>query len=127
MTHILLIEDDPAVAEAIVFVLQGAGHEITHVPDAAKAAEALEKGHYDCALVDVWLGEDDGLAFLASQRERYFKLPFVVISGGGPGKTLEHVTARADALGAVGVLYKPFTDEELFEAVAAATGDKAMA
>ena len=43
--------------------------------------------------------------------------PFVVISGGGPGRTLENVTARADAYGAVRILYKPFEDEELLAAL----------
>ena len=120
MTHILLIEDDKAVADAIIFVLNKEGFTTTHAPNAQKAAAALASETFDCALVDVWLGDDDGLAFLASQRKAGATLPFIVISGGGPGKTLEHVTARADALEAIGVLYKPFTDEELFEAVSIA-------
>ena len=115
--NILLIEDDHDVAEAIMLVLESNGYNVTHADNSAKARENLSGKTFGCALLDVWLGAEDGLAVLSDLRSEGEAIPVIVISGGGPGRTLENVTARADALGAFGVLYKPFGDSELLDAV----------
>ncbi|WP_306249763.1 response regulator [Parvularcula sp. IMCC14364] len=117
MASILLIEDDHTVADAISFVLTRKGHEVSHAHNTRIARQKLETGSFDCAFIDVWLGEEDGLEFLSEHLDLFSSTPFVVISGGGPGRTLENVTARADAYGAVRILYKPFEDEELLAAL----------
>lgn len=117
MKSILIIEDDATVAEAVSFVLERNGYNTAHVETGTKAAEMLKKEHFCGALVDVWLGEEDGLDVLARLRAAGNTLPVVVMSGGGPGRTLESVSTRADVLDAAAVLFKPFTDEELLEAV----------
>lgn len=72
----------------------------------------------DGAIIDVWLRGEDGLDVAEKLAERRDRLPFAVMSGGGPGRSLERVTARADALGARGILFKPFDDDELMALVA---------
>ncbi len=124
MAKILVIEDDQAVAEAIAFVLVRNGHQLDHAVNTQTAKQFLSAGKYDCALVDVWLDKEDGLDFLAAQRTAGNNLPFIVISGGGPGRSLENVTARADAHGAIGILYKPFEDRELVDALSLAFGNR---
>ncbi|MCI5047009.1 MAG: response regulator [Aquisalinus sp.] len=120
MAKILLIEDDTAVADAISFVLRRNNHEITHVSNTLRAKQELALSSFDCAFIDVWLGKEDGLEFLADNSNLFSTTPFIVISGGGPGRTLENVTARADAYGAVRMLYKPFEDSELLDALSQA-------
>ncbi|GGC97186.1 response regulator [Aquisalinus flavus] len=117
MKSVLIIEDDISVAEAVSFVLERNGFRTTRVETGAAAAALLKSQHFCGALVDVWLGEEDGLDVLASLRAQGNTLPVVVMSGGGPGHTLESVSARADVLDACAVLFKPFTDEELLDAV----------
>ena len=123
MANLLLIEDDPAVAESIIFVLENNNHRATHVSNLEQATHSIHQdNHFDAAIVDVWLSGEDGLSLFQRNEDGSEKtnLPLIVISGGGPGRTLEAVTARADACGAVTVLYKPFSDEDLLGAIAKA-------
>lgn len=117
MTQILIVEDDKAVADAILFVLNRHYNDVTLHHTRADAEAFLKKTSVDLIITDVWLGDDDGLDFLGAQRQGGNLAPAIVISGGGPGRTLENVTARADAYGAVAVIYKPFEDTELLKAV----------
>ncbi len=117
MSKILLIEDDQTVAESIAFSLHSLGHNCAHALNTQTALKLLNTTPFDAAMIDVWLEKEDGLNFLAQIGNRASMPPFIVISGGGPGRSLENVTARADAHGAVAFLYKPFDDDELAEAI----------
>jgi CheY-like chemotaxis protein len=59
-----------------------------------------------------------GLDVLKALRQLKADMPVILISGGGPGATLEQATAIADIYRADRVLYKPFEDEELLSAIA---------
>ena len=115
MATILIVDDDAPVAESLALVLEDAGYKTRQVHDAKAALAAIRMAPPDACLFDVWLDGDDGLALAEKAREA--GLPIVVMSGGGPGRSLESVTAKADALGAAAMLFKPFDDEELTQAV----------
>ncbi|MBB4658810.1 response regulator [Parvularcula dongshanensis] len=122
MSAILVVDDDPAVGESVRFVLERAGYAATGASTVAAAREALMADDTALCILDVWMDGEDGLDFAAEVARS--GAPFIVMSGGGPGRSLESVTAKADALGAVAVLYKPFEDEELLNAVRATLGKK---
>ena len=61
-----------------------------------------------------------GIELLGSLREARPGLPVVMMSGGGPGRTLEQATLSADLAGADLFLYKPFGAEELVGAIRSA-------
>ena len=117
MAHILIIEDEEAMALSISFVLEDNGHTSANAQDSLSAHKALSANEFDCVICDVWLGSDDGLDFLSKLRSAGIKTPFIIVSGGGPGRSLENVSTRADMLGAVGMLFKPFGDDELMRLV----------
>ena len=125
MARILVVDDDMAVAEVIVLVLSNAGHETTRAANLTEARAALENTEFDGVLIDVWLGEDDGLTLAQELEAHPAQTPFAIMSGGGPRRTLETVTARADSLGASGVLFKPFEDDELLGAIEKMAGGNA--
>ena len=118
MTLILIVDDDVPVAQSVALVLEEVGYATRSAHDAVAARAAMDEDPPSVCVLDVWLGQDDGLALAEAAREAGIAL--VVMSGGGPGRSLESVTARADALGASAMLFKPFDDEELTEAVARA-------
>ena len=123
MPTILIVDDDKSVANAIRLVLEEAGYavRVAYRPDEARR---IVKGEAppDICFFDVFMDGEDGLA-LAAELQQPGAPRIVIMSGGGPGRSLESVTARADALGAVAVLFKPFDDDELLGAVVKATGD----
>ncbi|MCE4370259.1 ATP-binding protein [Xanthomonas hortorum pv. hederae] len=114
--RILLVEDDPTVAEVISGLLMGRGHRVVHAAHGLAALSEAVDGGFDIALLDLDLPGLDGFA-LASQLRRL-----------GHGFPLLAVTARADgdaerqaqAAGFDGFLRKPVTADMLIEAIAAA-------
>lgn len=126
MLNILVIDDDPHVREGLVAVLEMEGHKVTEMDNGADARKILSTdgcNDYDVVLLDLWLPEDHGLNVLRDMRGNGCDLPVVVMSGGGPGRTLEQAVAMADAWGASEVLIKPFRNEEVLSAIAKAVPD----
>ncbi len=119
MANILIIDDDAHVREALQAVLVDEGHEISQAASAeeARAYLAHSAATTELILLDIWLGEDNGLNLLGEIRAGGFVKPVIVMSGGGPGRTLEQATAIADVQGANQVLIKPFTNEEISKAI----------
>lgn len=120
MPTILIVDDDKAVAAAVELVLKEAGHDVLVAYDADTARGLVAARGPDVCVLDVFMDGKDGLA-LASELRGPDAPPVIIMSGGGPGRSLESVTARADALGAVAMLFKPFDDDELLAAVEKAT------
>lgn len=115
MTLILIVDDDARVAQSVAMILGDAGYATDTAADAAAARKAVAAARPDLCVCDVWLGKDDGLTL--AEEFQADGIPLVVMSGGGPGRSLESVTAKADALGAAAMLFKPFEEDELTEAV----------
>lgn len=122
MARILVAEDVEEMREAIELVLSGNGHDVTLAEDGEVASELLKGNTFDVMVLDIWMPKKGGLELMREITETYADLPIIVVSGGGPDATLENVTAISDLYGAIRVLYKPFEDEELIEAVAEALG-----
>jgi CheY-like chemotaxis protein len=82
---LLLVEDDPTVADVLVGLLRLQGHHVVHVPHGLSALAAVATMPFDAALLDLDLPGMDGLALARQLRIQGFARPLVA------------VTARADA------------------------------
>lgn len=82
---LLLVEDDPTVAEVIGGLLRSQGHAVTHVAHGLAALAALSGSAPDAALLDLDLPGLDGYALARQMRAQGFSGLLVAI------------TARADA------------------------------
>ena len=111
---LLLVEDDPTVAEVISGLLQAQGHRVMHVAHGLAALVSLATAEVDAALLDLDLPGIDGLALARQMRAQGFGRPLIAI------------TARADAdaeplamqAGFDGFLRKPLTGGILADALA---------
>ncbi len=121
--RILLVEDDPTVADVIAGLLRARGHQVVHALHGLAALGEVAAGGFDIGLLDLDLPALDGLA-LARQ-----------LRGLGHGFPLVAVTARSDATaeqqaraaGFDGFLRKPVSGEMLVAAIAAAWRPSATA
>ncbi|MCD0279051.1 response regulator [Xanthomonas melonis] len=121
--QLLLVEDDPTVAQVMIGLLQVRGHTVTHVLHGLAALAEVSTRSFDAGLCDLDLPGIDGAALVAQLRARGVRFPIVA------------VTARADAdaqpqamaAGCNGFLRKPVTGDLLAQALAQALADAADA
>ncbi|RWZ78600.1 MAG: response regulator [Candidatus Microsaccharimonas sossegonensis] len=64
MTSILLVEDDPWLAELEASVLTDAGYEVTHAPHAPSAIAKIDENQPDVIILDVLLTGSTAFALL---------------------------------------------------------------
>lgn len=69
-SRIVVVEDDPAVAELVTLYLRNAGFAIAHAPTAAKARELFAEMHPALVILDLGLPDTDGNALFAEIRSR---------------------------------------------------------
>jgi signal transduction histidine kinase/CheY-like chemotaxis protein/sugar lactone lactonase YvrE len=82
---LLLVEDDPTVADVIAGLLRAQGHQVVHVGHALAALAEAATRTFDAALLDLGLPGMDGLALARQLRAQGFDRPLIAL------------TARADA------------------------------
>jgi CheY-like chemotaxis protein len=109
--RILVVDDEPVVAEVLADAIRAAGDEALVALDGAEALGVLSATPVDAVFMDLVMPGLSGLAVLAQIRKRHPLLPVVIISGHG----IDETSAKAKELGAVAVLEKPTTLAHLTE------------
>jgi len=113
--HILLIEDDYAVREAITEILELEGFAVTSALNGADALERLADPSQRPGLIllDLMMPIMDGWAFRRAQagRPELASIPVVVLSASAGHDE------RASGLSAAAVLAKPFELQQLLDTV----------
>lgn len=107
--HVLLIEDDALVASGVAAGLRLHGFTVDHVDSARLAEAALAASHFDAALLDLGLPDEDGMNLLVRWRARGMEMPVLVLTA---RDALAHRVAGLHN-GADDYLLKPFELEEL--------------
>lgn len=107
--HVLLIEDDTLVASGIVSGLRLLGLTVDHVASAGEAQAALATCHFDLAVLDLGLPDEDGMALLTRLRSQGKALPILLLTA---RDAIEDRVAGLGA-GADDYLLKPFDLSEL--------------
>lgn len=109
--RILIVEDEPLIAEDIRGFLEHAGFTVSGVAyDGSDALEFFEQKNYDAVLLDITLGgAPDGIALANILNEKY-DVPFVFLTSHSDRNTLERVKSTRPG----GYLVKPFDESDLF-------------
>lgn len=63
---ILVIDDEPSIRRATTLALESAGHYVESVENSALALAALKEERFDLALLDLFLGAENGLEVLTA-------------------------------------------------------------
>ena len=116
--QILVVDDDPVVLESCERVLSEEGFELALASSTVEALVRLKEGCFDILLIDIKMPEKDGLFLMEQARQRCPDIPVLVMSGYPTPNTI----SRSTALGAKDFLAKPFTPDELIEAIHSVMG-----
>lgn len=108
MKHILLIEDEPGIAEPLVYQLEKAGYSVVWSPDGKEGLERFRSGGADLILLDLMLpsmsGED-----ICREIKRTSDVPVIMLTA----KDEEVDKVVGLELGADDYVTKPFSTREL--------------
>jgi two-component system OmpR family response regulator len=112
---ILVLEDDPATAGAVVGGLRGRGYDVVHAADAEAARGAADRYPFDAAGLDLMVPKGGGYAALDALRSASPGLPVLILTA------RDSVSDRVEGLerGADDYLVKPFAFVELAARLAA--------
>lgn len=111
MSRIIVVEDEPAIAELIAINLRHAGHEVTLAATAEQARLAIDAELPDLVVLDWMLPGQSGLSLARQWRgsERTRELPIIMLTARGEeGDKIAGLDAGADDY-----LTKPFECAEL--------------
>jgi DNA-binding NtrC family response regulator len=107
--RVLVADDDRAVRTALQVNLSKAGYDVTLVPSATHALDALHGSAYDVLLTDVKMPGMGGMELLSAVRTRWPDVRVVVMTGFG--SVQDAVTAMK--AGAADYIIKPIERDEL--------------
>jgi two-component system response regulator RegX3 len=111
--RILVVEDEPAISDAVAYALREAGYEVEAVGDGDSAlAEARTRG-YDLMVLDLLLPGVPGLDVCRTLREEQSDLPIVMLTA----RDAEAERVEGLDLGADDYVTKPFSIAELVSRV----------
>lgn len=121
MTSILVVDDDPDMAELLGHMADILGYEHRFVRTGAEALAAIAARQPDAIILDVMLEETDGWR-LFDQLQPATKAPIIFITAWRTGEN----RLKANALRADGFLAKPISHQDFAAALARVLGKPAQ-
>ncbi|MBY4636492.1 response regulator [Sphingopyxis sp. XHP0097] len=109
---ILLVDDDPALCEAIAFALETEDYSVRAYGSGEAVLGEAARLQYDCAVIDYRLPGVDGLALLARLRTRGLRCPVIIITS-NPSARMRHQAENAGAC----LVEKPLLRDSLIDAI----------
>jgi DNA-binding response OmpR family regulator len=103
--HILLVEDEANIAQALLFNLELEGYRVTHVTTGAAALASFADQRCDLVILDLMLPDSHGIDICRQLRRQDKRLPILILTALGEE---QHRVDGLDA-GADDYLTKPFS------------------
>ncbi|GGD99710.1 response regulator receiver protein [Gemmobacter megaterium] len=118
--HVLLIEDEPNISEAIRFILTRDGFRVSCHDQGRDALEVVRAERPDALILDAMLPGRTGYDILRDLRAEpdTALLPVLMLTARGQGRDRE----LAESAGASGFMAKPFSNAEVLASVRALLG-----
>ena len=110
---ILVVDDDAIVIKSCRRILEAEGFEVSTVPGADQALEAIKNSDFDLLLVDVKMPKRDGMYLMREIKKNWPEIPTIIMSGYPTPETIAEVLR----LGATLFIPKPFKPDELMKSV----------
>lgn len=116
MPRILIIDDDEGLRRILGQILGRAGHVVTEAVDGCEGLKSFRKEPVDLVVCDLIMPDKEGLETISVLRKEFPAVKIIAISGGARVTGYDFLPA-ASGLGANVALAKPFTREQILEAV----------
>lgn len=107
--RLLLVEDEPDLAEVLTAFLQKNNYTVEAVGDGLTALDYIDNDEYDAIILDIMLPKLDGLSVLSKLRENGSDVPVMLLTAKGE----KDDRVKGFNTGADDYLPKPFAPDEL--------------
>jgi two-component system alkaline phosphatase synthesis response regulator PhoP len=122
VTKILFIDDDPAFAEEMKFLLQQNGYEVITAADGQEAFQLAKEQVFDVVITDMLLTTTNGTEVILHMRTFHPGVRIIAITGGGWASPQFHLDS-ARVIGSDSCLAKPFSIESLLKEIRQVVSD----
>ena len=112
---ILIVDDDPNFCKTIKDILKTRNYKVITESDPDKVLDHMEQTYMLTVLLDLKLGDKDGVEILKAIRAKYPSKPVVLVTG-----LKEDMTSSIEKglkIGAYTCFYKPFEVESLIDTI----------
>ena len=111
---ILIVDDDDALRESIVSILESEGYVLDAAKSGREAEVKIQNHNYNLALLDIRLPDMTGIELLSKINECAPRMKKIILTGFPDTETaIKSVNEKADAY-----LVKPFDPDKLLEIIA---------
>jgi CheY-like chemotaxis protein len=111
---VLIVDDDPTFLTAVGEYLQDVGYTVHVVRSGEQALVKLQHQKVDAVFLDILMPNKDGIETLLAIKKFKAAPPVYMMSGGGRSQLYDFLEA-AVALGADGMLKKPFSPSAIIQ------------
>lgn len=127
MERILVVDDEKPVRDTLAALLRQEGYRTIVAESGHVAVEAIEAFTFDFIIVDIFMPEMNGLETIKVFRRNALHVPIIAMSGyaGSSGFVDNDFFRTAMEVGATCCLRKPFSREQLIDAVEFCRASKA--
>jgi len=116
MNPILIIDDDIEILSVLRLILEREGYDVLAASDGKEGLKLCRQQRVDLVITDLVMPEKEGVETIMELRRDFPHVKIIAMSGGG-SIAPENYLHMAQMLGAQRTLRKPFTPNEMLEAV----------
>jgi DNA-binding NtrC family response regulator len=118
-TTILIVDDNRDIRDFMQIALETAGYGVHTATEGAQALAMQRENPADVLVTDIFMPGKEGIETIAAFKAGFPRTKIIAMSAGGSSGTHDFLSA-ATLIGANATLRKPFTANQLLEAVRAA-------
>lgn len=116
MATILLVDDDEQFRTMLGLVLIRAGYEVREACNGSEAISLYQNSQTDLVITDLIMPDKEGLELIREIHHKHPGAKIIAMSGGGRNGVANYLRV-AQAFGARRVLDKPFSHQEMLDAI----------
>jgi FixJ family two-component response regulator len=115
---VAIVDDDSEVRDVLRVLLESAGHDVETFKSGGDFLENARLDEIACLVVDQRMPEMSGVALISAVASRGMTIPSLLITGAHDAE----IAREAETLGAMTVLEKPLSSQELLRFVSFSVG-----
>lgn len=124
LRRLLVVDDNEDMRQSMKRLLEHLGYEVEIASNGAKAMEMQRASPSDVLITDIFMPDTDGLETIHQFRTSFPTVKIIAMSGGGASLREADYLSTASVAGADAVLRKPFSQENLLQALEQLTDGK---